>query len=269
MSRTEALVLLRRHDPARSLQALPATDRDVLRERIVAGRLTGATRRARPPRRMLSVAVAVLGIAALGTAGAWAAGTLSPVDLFHTNPQADNGSADTLFKQTALSDSTTRAATIDLPRVGTVEFWYAATAQKGWCGALRLPGGAWVGTQEDPLDAGGTVPGCYPMRGEVNQQAGPVLVLNGFDYQEGDIDARRRGGSFWRVRYGQVTAPGAVRVTDLASGRSTPVVRGSLFALAIPDPDPNGLTPLHLVARDAAGTVVADDHGTSDEAPTR
>jgi hypothetical protein len=48
-------------------------------------------------------------------------------------------------------------------------------------------------------------------------------------------------------------------VTDLVSGRSTQVVHGDLFALAIPDADPGGRTPLHLVAYDAAGTVVADE----------
>ena len=86
----------------------------------------------------------------------------------------------------------------------------------------------------------------------------PRRTLDGFDYQEGDVDARPEGGSFWRIRYG-LTVRGAVRVVDLASGRSAPVVRDDLFALAVPDPDPMGQTPLHLVAYDADGKIVADD----------
>ena len=147
-----------------------------------------------------------------------------------------------------------------MPDVGRVEFWYARTAQKGWCGALRLPSGAWLGTGDDPLDAGGVVPGCFPTPEQVNNQAGgAVLILTGFDYYEGDIDARARGGSFWRVQFGTVTARGAARVTDLVSGRSAPVVHGDLFALAIPYADPNGPWALHLVAYDSGGKVVADE----------
>jgi hypothetical protein len=259
MPSTDALDLLRRHDPARHLEAVPAADRDVLRERIVAQPAARSAPRSRRPRRSLSVAVAVVGMAILGAGGAWAAGTWSPVALFRSNPQAHNGTTDSLWKQTVVPGSTIEAAAIDLPDVGTVGFWYADTARKGWCGALRLPDGAWVGTGEDPLDAGGTVPGCFPTREQANGQDGRAYVLDGFDYQEGDIDARAHGGSFWRVRYGRVMAPGAVRVTDLASGHSTQVVHGALFALAVPDPHPNGQTPIHLVAYDAAGKVVADD----------
>src|SRR2546430_5604866 len=43
---------------------------------------------------------------------------------------------------------------------------------------------------KDPLDAGGTLPGCWPTREQVNGKAKPVYVITGFDYQEADIDAR-------------------------------------------------------------------------------
>jgi hypothetical protein len=259
MSSTDALDLLRRHDPALHLEPLSHSDRDLLRERIVARRPSSGSARRRP-RRMLAVALALVCLAAVAAGAAWAAGTWSPVALFEHNLEADNGNpSDTLWQQKVLPNSTIKAATVDLPTVGVVSFWYADTAQKGWCGAIRLPDGAWLGRLDDPLDAGGTVPGCYPTREQVNGKD-PVYVINGFDYNEEDVDARKRGGSYWRIRFGLVTAPGAVRVTDLASGRSTPVVHHDLFMLAIPDPNPDGRTPLHLVAFDAAGKVVADDH---------
>ena len=259
MSSTEALDLLRRHDPARHLEAIPTADRDALRERIVARRPSRVAAHARRPRRLLSVTLAVISVAIVGAGGAWAAGSWSPVDLFQQNPQADNGTADGLWKQTVVPGSTIAATALRVPDVGRVEFWYARTAQKGWCGALRLPSGAWLGTGDDPLDAGGVVPGCFPAREQVNNQAGPMLVLNGFDYYEGDIDARARGGSFWRVQFGKVTARGAARVTDLISGRSAPVVHGALFAFAVPYANAGGQAPLHLVAYDSEGKVVADE----------
>jgi hypothetical protein len=208
----------------------------------------------------VSAALAVVGVAVVGAGGAWAAGRWSPVDHFHQNPQNVNGTAGGLWKQTVVPGSTLEATALRVPDVGTVEFWYARTAQNGWCGALRLPSGAWLGTGDDPLDAGGVVPGCFPTREQINNQdGGPVFVLTGFDYYEGDIDARERGGSFWRVQFGKVTARGATRVTDLVSGRSAPVVHGDLFALAVPYADPGGPSALHLVAYDSDGKVVADE----------
>jgi hypothetical protein len=258
MTNTRALDLLRRHDPALNLEPLTEADRDLLRERITERRPSRQST-ARRSHRALSVALAVLGLTVVGAGAAWAAGAWSPTDLFEHNLQSDHGTADGLWQQKVLPNTTAKAATIDLPDVGTVAFWYADTAQNGWCGAIQLPSGAWIGHSDDPLDGGGTVPGCYPTREQVNSQGDPVYLLDGFDYQEDDVDARKQGGSFWRIRFGKVTAHGAIRVTDLVSGRSVPVVHGDLFALAIPDPNPGGPTPLHLVAYDATGKVVAGE----------
>jgi hypothetical protein len=256
MSSYDAIDLLRRHDPARGLAPLPDEERRLLHDRIVAA---PGPARARRPRRLLTLAVAVAAAAVVGAAVAWAAGALSPVSLFESNPQHDGGQAGDLWDQHVLPASVVEAASVEIPTVGRVGFWYGRTAQGGWCGALRLPSGAWIGTAKDPVDGGGTVPGCFPTREQVNAAAGsqPVYVLDGFDYQEGDVDLRRAGGPFWRIRYGRITAPGAVGVTDLVSGRSAPVVHGDLFELAIPDPDPTEQTPLRLVAYDGDGKVVA------------
>jgi hypothetical protein len=258
MSSYGALELLRRHDPARGLAPLPDEERRLLHERIVATPDPAGLRRSR---RLLTLAVAVAAAAVVGVAVAWAAGALSPVALFQSNPQHDGGTPGDLWDQHVVPASVVEAAGVQIPTVGRVGLWYARTAQGGWCGALRLPSGAWIGTAKDSIDGGGALPGCFPTREQVNAAAGsePVYVIDGFDYQEGDVDLRRAGRPFWRIRFGQITAPGAVRVTDLVSGRSAPVVHGDLFELAIPDPDPTKQTPLRLVAYDAAGKVVAHE----------
>jgi hypothetical protein len=255
MSSYDAVDLLRCHDPARGLVPLPEPERRLLHDRIVA-----APAPARPrPRRLLTLAVAVAAAAVVGVAVAWAAGALSPVALFQSNPQHDGGTPGDLWDQHVLPPSVVEATAVEIPTVGRVGFWYGRSAQRAWCGALRLPSGEWIGTARDAIDGGGTLPGCLPTREQVNAASGgdPVYVLDGFDYQEGDVDLRGAGGPFWRIRYGLVTAPGAVRVEDLASGRTAPVVHGDLFELAIPDPSPMGQTPFHLVAYDAGGKVVA------------
>lgn len=259
MSSSDAVELLRRYDPASRLEAVPRQEREVLRDRIVVMPAPRRVVRARRSRRLVTFAAASVAAVIVGVGVAWAAGSWSPVELFQANPQHLNGSTGGLWDQQVVPDSVMEAASLDIPAVGAVGFWSGETAQHGWCAALQLPSGAWVGTGKDPLDAGGTVPGCGPTREQVNGAGTPVYVINGFDYQEGDVDARSVGGSFWRIRYGTVSVVGAVRVADLVSGRSAAVVHSDLFALAIPDPNPMGQTPVHLVAYDAGGKIVADD----------
>ncbi|HZG34343.1 MAG TPA: hypothetical protein VEY87_00705 [Gaiellaceae bacterium] len=81
------------------------------------------------------------------------------------------------------------------------------------------------------------------------------------------LDARNRGGSFWRLYYGIVTGERpVVSVLDRSSGRRATVSGGGRFILAIPDADPERAVPLPkgadafgLVAYDAAGHVVASE----------
>jgi hypothetical protein len=83
----------------------------------------------------------------------------------------------------------------------------------------------------------------------------PVYILNGFDYDEDDVDARSQGGGFWRIEYGRVTIRGATRVTDLRSGRTARVGRGGTLMLALPFPD-RYRSPMRLVAEDADGKII-------------
>jgi hypothetical protein len=247
-----ALDLLRRHDPAAALPAAGADDREALRRRIVGSRPQAApARRGRSP----LVLVAALGVALVVGAGAvWAAGGLSPAALFRANPNGEGTKPGDLWHQRVIPATVRRAATVHIPHVGPVQYWFARTRTHGWCGALRLPGGDWLGTLRSSLDVGGTVPGCYPTRAQVNGQD-PVYILNGFDYDEADVDAHGRGGGFWRIEYGRVTIRGAVRVTDLHSGRTALIGRGGTFALALPFPD-RYRAPMRLVAEDAGGKII-------------
>jgi hypothetical protein len=256
---TDALDLLRAHDPARLLRPLDDAARRAQCELVMSDALR---RKARGPRRKLRVAAAVAAVLAavlVVVGAAWACGLLSPLAVFENNAQRDGSPPGSIWDQSVDPGTVRLVASVQVPDVGAVGFWYARTTRGGWCGALRLPNADWLGTGKSPLDAGGTVPGCYPTRSAVNSAAKtPVYVLNGFDYQEADVDARPLGGSYWRIRFGRIDAPGAVEVVDRASGASAPIENG-LFELAIADPDPTGRGSVHLVAVAADGDVVADD----------
>jgi hypothetical protein len=253
---SDALDLLRASDPARALQPLAGPAREAHCELVLSHAVRRASRR---PRRMLQVALALAAALVVGAGAAWASGLLSPLAVFEHNAQRDGNPAGGIWDQSVDPSSVRLAASVQVTGVGAVGFWYAKTAQGGWCGALRLPSGEWLGSGKDSLDAGGTIPGCYPTRSAVNATAGtPVYVLNGFDYQEDDVDARSLGGSFWRIRFGRVDVPGAMQVIDRVSGTSAQVENG-LFELAVRDPDPTARGSVHLVALAADGKLLADD----------
>jgi hypothetical protein len=212
-------------------------------------------------RRAVRVVVALAVFAVITTGVAWAAGAFdspSPQSLFETHFPADSGSGP-IF-QHVIPGSVKQVASVEIPKVGPVALWHAVTKQGGWCLGLRLSNGSWLGTPPraggSPLDGGGAVPGCFP-----------TGVIDGgshhLEWLENDIDARSVGGSQWRIRSGVITVPGAVKVTDLATGTSTNVVDGDVFVLAIQAPNPSAppyQSPnLHLVAYDQAGNVVASD----------
>ena len=257
---SDALELLREFDPARTLIALDEHTRQTHRDRILARPIRRSAVVDRGAFRRL-VQVAAIGVAVLvvGVGVAWASGFLSPLGVFQNNAQKDGNRAGSVWDQSVVANTVREIGSIDIPKVGAVRFWYGETKEGGWCGALQLPAGSWLGTGSGALDGGGTVPGCYPTRAAINGAAKtPVLVISGLDYQEDDVDARSRGGSYWRIRYGIVDVPGAAKVVDRASGAEAPVHDG-LFELAVADPTPTEGTPFHLVALDVGGTVVADD----------
>jgi hypothetical protein len=245
-------------DPARSLEAVPEAHRLELRDE--ATRFPGSMQIRRRRRLVLRLVIAVIAALAVTSGIAWAAGALSPLDLFQSNPEQDGSAPGSLWDQHVLANSVSQVASVDLPKAGPVAFWYGRSAEGGWCAGLRLASGEWLGTGKNKLDGGGTVPGCFPTREAVNgATAKPVYVIDGFDYIEDDVDTRSIGGPFWRIYYGRISAEDATRVTDLSSGLSTKVIRDRLFMLPVPDPDPTRLNDLHLVGYASDGKVVADD----------
>jgi hypothetical protein len=260
MAADTALRALRAADPAAGLEPLPEHARLALRDQAGSLEPRRAARRPARSSRARRFAVAVVAVALLSTGIAWAAGALSPLALFQANPQSDGSAPGGLWDQKVVAGTVSQVGTVDIPKVGPVALWYGRTTQGGWCAGLRLASGDWLGTGKASLDGGGTVPGCFPTREMINgASTKPVLVINGFDYAETDADARSVGGGFWRIRYGLITTPGALKIADLASGASTHVIDGDLFLLALRDPDPSKNTLVHLVAYDSAGKIVADD----------
>jgi hypothetical protein len=244
---------------------IDAPNRQDLFDAIVATPLDERLLSTEPRRRRralrLGVAVAAL---TLGVSAAWAA-VGGPLELFQSNPQSQDAAPASLWDQDVLPSSVVRAAVLAIPRYGAIEFWYADARQGGWCGAIRLPNGTWAATKES--GTGGTAPGCYPTREQTNAVE-PVFVINGFDYYEDQIDARERGGSLWRVYYGVLSTEPVAAVVDRVSGRHAEVQAGKRFAIAVPDLRPDRETPrpgyaLDLVAYDAAGNVVAEEHPSS------
>lgn len=216
--------------------------------------------RPRPGRPLRRYLVALVAVLALSAGTAWATSGGSPLAIFTANPQ-ESGRADSPWHQTVIPGTVHPVASVAIPDFGHATFWYARTRQGGWCSAIRLPGGGWAGTGEEPIDAGGTMPGCQPTRSQINAGSGgtPVLEIDGFDYDEDLVGARTEGHGIWRILFGEVngkTPP--TKVVDEVSGREAAVEEGHLFVLAIPNRDSMQIAPVHLVATDAAGAVVAD-----------
>jgi hypothetical protein len=231
----------------------PVATRAVEDERLFRA-IVAQPREARRPRTLVRLAVVAVALAVL-TGAAWAASGLDPAALFRSNP-AGADQPGSVWRQEAVPSSIARAETLELAGVGRVELWHAASREGGWCSGLRGPDGVWAGT---PGSDGGTVPGCYPAREQVNGESKPpVYELTGLDYYEADFDGRHRGGSYWRVYYGVVSGKRrAARVVDLVSGRSAHIRIGEVFALAIPDADPyDAHDPLRLVAYDRGGRAI-------------
>ena len=194
------------------------------------------------------------------------------VALFKANPQgrmnAGAGFKPTsVWNQRVIPGSVRHVVSVEIPAVGPVAFWYGRARQGGWCAALRLRNGDWLGTPEAHFlhlgpggqsigMGGGVVPGCFATQKQMHDVAKRRYAPTGFECQQDEIDARSVG-ELWQIRYGLVTAPGVVKVRDRLSGRSTDVVGGRFFVLAIRHPRRHVLT-MHLVGYDKNGTVVAN-----------
>jgi hypothetical protein len=192
-------------------------------------------------------------------------GRAVPVAFFKTNPQGRmNAGAGfhprSVWDQRVIPGSVRHVASVHIPGVGPVAYWYGRAREGGWCAGLRVSD-AWIGFTRDQglgrrLGLAGTVPGCFATQEQMYHAAKHRYVPTGFDCAQDVIDARSVG-ELWQIRYGVITAPGAVTVRDRLSGRGTNVVGGRFFLLAIRHPRRHVLA-MHLVAYDKYGNVVAN-----------
>jgi hypothetical protein len=263
MTHDSILERLRAANPSRTTIVADEALFDSIVAAPIEFRRGGKTATPRRRTRRLQVVVIVAAALAIGVGAAWATGR-DVLQLFDSNPAAGDPAdqpASGLWHQIAIPSTVRRAGVLSIPHFGQLELWYAETEQHGWCGAFRLPDGSWAGTKGS---SGGTAPGCYPSRTQVNEAGdSPVFVITGFDYYDVDIDARGKGGSYWRVLYGVTEGKvPAARIVDTISGRRAPILSGKVFAIAFPEADPEGRgapTRLwHLVAYDQDGKVIAD-----------
>jgi hypothetical protein len=164
------------------------------------------------------------------------------------------------YKETVIQSSVRMIANSTVPGIGAVQFWVGDTKQHGYCTALRLPGGTWAGLKDLPGE-GGSIPGCQPTRRQVGWGA---LILSGFDdNNEGVIT---RSGQQRSLIYGQIVAPGhPTKVRDEDTGVTSSVLDGKYFML---DEKPSADGGTHLVALNASGKIVADEHKPLPGTPT-
>lgn len=199
---------------------------------------------ARPSRLRITPGRTLVGVAlvALSTGAAWVSLSNpspppSPLQAFRQNLAA-SGAPNPVDHQRVIASTVRLAATARIPDVGPVQYWTASSQPGGVCWGLRLPNHSWLG-----------VPGCLPVHTADTAYPGHIN-----EFGEGDVFA---AGTDWRVWSGYVMAPlRAVRITDLVSGRSTPIQNGRYFALAIPDSSPHTLH-VRLVAYGRDGRPVA------------
>jgi hypothetical protein len=172
----------------------------------------------------------VAGALAIGATGA-TAGTIlalndlnfshdTPSELFRSNPRWQPP-----WAREALTPGTVRyVESVQVPTVGSTQFWSADSRPDGICLALRLPGGTWAGGEGARFPFSGPVPGCE------NRPVGWAGAWNGFVFLDYQV-VNWRG----RVAIGIVPTQGRpVEVRDSVGGTTTRVIDGRYFAIVIP-----------------------------------
>jgi len=198
----------------------------------------------------------------------------SPAQLFSDNPADWNQDNLPNSGTSIVPASVKELGTIDVPGVGTFQYWRAQATDGEWCAAFRAPDGTWAGATGydagSPVHAnyafGGDVPGCgvWPTRAPAPDSTTPVAPGRfGFNFQGGGFyfstdsisplpDAQST--TSWIV-YGIIDNPGsATTVVDATSGASTPILADGIFALVLA---PNHAWPVRLEAMDGSGKVIS------------
>ena len=207
------------------------------------GRSVWFVRRARGRRRVALFATAGVlvfgGAATAGVIGVEALiGTAPAGTLFRDDPQIWNqNNHNHPNAPKVIQKTVSQVETLSIPLVGNIQFWVARTADGGSCEAFKLPNGVWAGTNtpsDRKYNFGGIVPGCH-----APNRSGDVAEGGGFDFDEDGFGPSaglypRLAHNLSRVYFGTITTKGAVRVRELGTKRTAPVVDGQFFAITEP-----------------------------------
>jgi hypothetical protein len=236
--------------------------------------ITGRRRfrqRVRLPFGRRSIALMPTALLVTVTATAAAAGTVA---LFHVDPiiRVFDSSASTWTgpglptTETVIRSTVRMIDTIQVPGVGSLQYWVAQTAEHGVCQAFRRSDGSWAG--HPPNGAGGGMADAASTRlavcGATREQLvalqgnGPGLMP--MSVGEQSISQRDTTGRWWDIYYGLVTANGASGVEDLTSGQTVPVIDGHYFVMVSRQQGRcSGCDSLRAV--DASGRILPANYG--------
>jgi hypothetical protein len=255
----DVLTLLRDRDPAAGTP--PVADPAGIRERALRHpRDVHSARRRSPAKRRFALIVA-LGVLALGGT-AVADRLLTASEVFSSPDAAGQGDMSAPVHPVAGSERVVR--TVEVPGIGRVELWAAkGSTPTGSCLGLHFPDGSWGAGKDNP-NVGGNGPSCFTERDDPMFKH--ILIPTGIDAFEVNTDTP----NFQRIVYGTIDSDiprTAVRLTDLVTGASTPVIDGRFFAYVDPRADKQR-DDRQLVAYDAAGKIVTGERPAGDPSPT-
>ena len=196
---SDAVSVLRAHDPAQHLEPLSPDSRETLRDRVLstAAHTCPAVRPAPRRRRAISLALAAVGALVVGVGAAWAAGALSPTAIFLNSPQQQDVAPGSLWDQHVVPSSVVQASTVDIPKVGRVGFWFARTEEGGCRRSASQTARGWEPSRTPGTPAALPPDASPPGQLSTTPVPGLVYELDGFDYQEALVDARADGGLVW------------------------------------------------------------------------
>jgi hypothetical protein len=217
-------------------------------------------RRRSPVKRRFAVVVALALLALGGTAVADRLLTASEV--FSSPDAAGQGDMNAPVHPVAGTERIVQ--TVEVPGIGRVELWAAdGSRPTGACLGLRFPDGTWGAGRDNP-NAGGNGPSCFTERDDPMFKG--TLIPTGIDA----LETSTVRPSFQRIVYGTINSDiprTAVRMTDLVTGASTPVIDGRFFAYVDPRADPQR-DDRRLIAYDAAGKIVTGEPPATDPSRT-
>src|ERR1035441_9370346 len=229
-------------------------------QREIGGRMR-ARRRLRLPFGTRSItlmpAALLVTVATAAAAATVALVNADPTTLFVSNPQ---GNPSGEWHQTVIPATIRKLATVDVPGVGSVQYWVADTEQHGRCWGLRGPSGSWL-TLAMNNRSGGAVPGCGPTHEHqvLAQGNSPDSLLpTSVDYLSNSV--RAPSGQLWDIYYGSVTADGAAAVRDQSTGKTAPLIAGRYFIL-VERHTGNFMGGNDIRAINAAGSVLPANYG--------